>query len=89
MLRDVPTRVLLVAGFLTAASVPLVIFALVTYEASRSALKAQAFQKLESTRTLKKDALERAFRDDLTQVSLLARDPYVAAAYGELAAAFL
>jgi signal transduction histidine kinase/ActR/RegA family two-component response regulator len=78
----------LVLGFLAAALVPLIVVALVSYEASRSALKAQAFRQLESARTLKKDGIERSFRERARAVSVLTRDPYVAQAFGELCGAY-
>jgi signal transduction histidine kinase/ActR/RegA family two-component response regulator len=88
VLRDVPTRLLLVAGFLAAALVPLLFVALVSYEASRGALKQAAFAQLESTRTLEQAAIERAFEARLHEASVLAADPYVATAFDELCAAY-
>ena len=88
MVRDIPTRALLVLGFLAAALVPLLIVALVSYEASRAALKTQAFRQLESTRALKKAEIERSFSDRVHDVTQLARDPYVTAAFNELCAAY-
>jgi signal transduction histidine kinase/ActR/RegA family two-component response regulator len=88
VLRNLPTRVLLLIGCLAAALGPLVVVAFVSYEASRAALKAQAFRQLESARTLKKEQIERAFRERGRAVSVLVRDPYLAQAFGEICAAY-
>ncbi|MBI5489620.1 MAG: response regulator [Deltaproteobacteria bacterium] len=88
MIRDIPTRGLLLLGFLVAGLAPLIAVALIGYSAGRDALAAQAFRHLESARDIKKEQLARFFDERLADVRVLARDPYLVAAFGELDAAF-
>ncbi|MBI5160111.1 MAG: response regulator [Micrococcales bacterium] len=88
MLRDIPIRALLVVGFLAAGLLPLMMVAIVSYEASRSELKKQAFRQLESARTLEKAGVERFFDRRVRDVSVLAHDPTLRAAFDELCAAY-
>ncbi len=77
MLRDVSVKVLLVVGFMVAGLLPLMIFALMSYATSRTILKDQAFQQLESIRNIKIHQLEAFFHEKESQVRVLAKNPQV------------
>ncbi len=77
MLRDVSVKVFLVVGFMVAGLLPLMIFALMSYATSRTILKNQAFQQLESIRNIKIHQLEAFFHEKESQVRVLARNPQV------------
>ncbi|MFH0900383.1 MAG: ATP-binding protein [Pseudomonadota bacterium] len=79
-----PTRFLLLLGFLAAGMLPVAIVALVSYSASRSELKARAFRQLESVRDIKRAQLEQFFEERRRDVELLAGDPYLVVAAAEL-----
>ena len=88
MIRDVPTRWLLLIAFLAAGLLPLMIVALVSYGTGRAELKQQAFRQLESVRNIKRAQLGRFFDERRRDVVVLSRDPYMIEAFGELESAF-
>ena len=88
MLRNIHTRALLLAGFLIAGLLPLIVVTLMSYEAGRHELKAQAFQHLESVRDIQRDQVSRFFEARRHDVAILARDPTLILAFGDLCAAY-
>ncbi len=84
MIRELPTRWLLLVGFLGAGLLPLMTVALISYGTGRRELKAQAFRQLESVRSMKGAQLARYFDERRRDVDLLARDPYLVSAFLEL-----
>ena len=87
MLLEIPIRWLLVAGFLLAGLLPVMVGALVSFKVGRRELKQQAFHKLEAVRAIKRDQIERFFRERLADVRTLAADPTLKAAFSELRSA--
>ncbi|NOZ14113.1 MAG: response regulator [Acidobacteria bacterium] len=77
MLRDVPFKALLTIGFLVAGLLPLMIFALMSYSASRNTLKQQAFRQIESIRNIKIHQLESFFNETKSQVRVFSESPVV------------
>ena len=88
MLRDIPTRALLIAGFLAAGLLPVMVVALLSLSAGKAELKHQAFAQLESVRNIKRGQIESFFEQRARIVTLLASDPYLADAFAELSGAF-
>lgn len=84
MLRDISLKALLVAGFMLAGLLPLMIFALMSYASSRTILKDQAFQQLESIRNIKIHQLEQFFTEKKAQVRVLSRDPQLRQFFREI-----
>jgi two-component system, cell cycle sensor histidine kinase and response regulator CckA len=88
VIRDIPTRWLLLLAFLCAGLLPLMTVALVSYGTGRSELRRQAVRQLESVRDNKRAQLTRFFKERRRDVDLLARDPYLLAAFTELEQSF-
>ena len=88
MIRDIPTRWLLLIAFLCAGLLPLMTVALISYGTGRSELKQQAFRQLESVRNIKRAQLTRFFDERRLDVDLLAQDPYLLEAFADLDQAF-
>jgi signal transduction histidine kinase/CheY-like chemotaxis protein len=88
VIRDIPTRWLLLLAFLGAGLLPLMTVALVSYGTGRGELKQQSFRQLESVRNIKKAQLGRFFDERRRDVDLLSRDPYMLEAFLELEQAF-
>jgi len=88
VIRDIPTRWLLLVAFLCAGLLPLMTVALVGYGSGRTELRRQAGRQLESVRDMKRAQLARFFKERRRDVDLLARDPYLLAAFSELEQAF-
>jgi signal transduction histidine kinase/ActR/RegA family two-component response regulator len=79
-LRDVPLRILLVAGFLLSGLLPLMAVALLGLSAAGRELHEQAFRQLESVRDIKKSQLERFFDERVALIEAIAADPATAEA---------
>ncbi len=88
MIRDIPTRWLLLIAFLGAGLLPLMIGALVSYGTGRAELKHQAFRQLESVRSIKRTQLDRFFEERRRNLVLLAHDPYLIDAFEDLDRAY-
>jgi signal transduction histidine kinase len=88
VIRDIPTRWLLLLSFLGAGLLPVMIVALVSYGTGRAELKQQAFRQLESVRNIKRAQLARFFDERRRDVVVLSRDPYMLDAFTELEGAF-
>jgi len=86
-LLDIPLKWLLIAAFLLAGLMPVMIWTIASYEIGRSRLREQAFRQLESVRDLKKAQIERFFHERLQDVQTLATDPSVVSAFTALHAA--
>ena len=86
-LRDVPIRILLVAGFLVSGLLPLMAVALLSLSAAGREMHEQAFRQLESVRDIKKSQLARFFDDRVALVEALAADPETADALAAFEAA--
>ncbi|MBU1242124.1 PAS domain-containing protein [Myxococcota bacterium] len=86
MLLEIPIRGLLVLGFLLAGLLPVMVGALVSFKVGRGELKKEAFHKLEAVRAIKRDQIEKFFRERLADVRTLAADPSLQKAYSELRA---
>jgi methyl-accepting chemotaxis protein len=88
VIRDIPTRWLLLIAFLGAGLLPLMTVALVSYGTGRAELKRQAVRQLESVRDIKRAQLSRYFDERRRDVNLLACDPYLVEAFVELGQVF-
>ena len=75
--RDVPIKILLVAGFLISGLLPMMAVALMSLSIAREELNHQAFRQLESVRDLKKSQVQRYFDERARLTSLLAANPYI------------
>ncbi|PKN46387.1 MAG: hypothetical protein CVU59_06225 [Deltaproteobacteria bacterium HGW-Deltaproteobacteria-17] len=87
MLLEIPIRGLLILGFLLAGLMPVMVGALVSFKVGRGELKKEAFRKLEAVRAIKRDQIEKFFRERLADVRTLAADPSLQRAFSELRAA--
>ena len=83
-MRDIPLKWLLIAAFLLAGLLPVMVWTIASYEIGRTRLKEQAFRQLESVRDLKKAQVERFFVDRIQDARTLAGDPSVRAAFTNL-----
>jgi signal transduction histidine kinase len=88
VLRDLPSRLLLLLGFLLAGLVPVMLVALMAYSSSEEALRRQALLQLESVRDIKRAQVERFFSERVGDAEVMARDPYLADAFSDLCTAF-
>lgn len=86
MLRDVPIRFLVVAGFLVSGLVPLMAASLLSLSTARDEQRDQAFRHLESVRDIKAAQLERFFDERVRHLEVLAGDPYVRQAVADFEA---
>lgn len=86
-LLDIPLKWLLIAAFLLAGLMPVMIWTIASYEIGRSRLREQAFRQLESVRDLKRAQIERFFHERLQDVRTLATDPFVVSTFSRLHAA--
>jgi len=78
----------LIAVFLTVALIPLTLFAIVSITTATDALKAQAFNQLNSIRAIKNVQISDYIRSMETSLSILRYDPFIAQALREFSAAY-
>ena len=72
MLRDLPLKILLIAGFLVSGLIPLMAVSLSSLSAAREELNAQALRQLESVRDMKRSQLVRHYDERLHRLRTLA-----------------
>ena len=77
----------LVFSFLTLSLLPLIIFAFFSIDMAKSALQQQAFNQLESVRTIKKEQLTNYITSLKSSLRILDNDPYAATALEEFSVA--
>jgi methyl-accepting chemotaxis protein len=86
--RDIPIKFLVVAGFLLAGLLPVIVVSLLSLSSGKEALRDRALQQLESVRSLKRAQLDRFFLQRQRDAATLASDPYVREALTATCGAF-
>lgn len=84
MLRDIPIKMILIAGLIISGVIPLLSLSLLSYETAKKELKTASFNQLESVRKIKTNQLSTYYRDQLSQLQMLALNPYILEAAEEL-----
>jgi methyl-accepting chemotaxis protein len=85
---DIPIRPLLIASFMVAGLIPIMIVSLIGLNTAKKELKEQVFRQLESVRNIKKVQIENFFSRCVKDISVFAANPYCLEAYKRLEKAF-
>lgn len=88
MIRKIPIRTFLIAGFLIAGLIPTLVVSYVGYRTTRTEMKEQVFRQLESVRNIKKEQIHRFFNERMANISAFSENPAVFNAFIDLEAVF-